>query len=47
MQKGTLEKEFQRQEHLAEEKDNLLQKKLGLIGNYVHDSVPMSNNEVT
>ena len=33
-------------EELGNEKDTLLQKKLKTIGNYVHDSVPMSNTEV-
>ena len=33
-------------EESAAEKDVLLQKKVKTIGNYVHDSVPVSNNEV-
>ena len=34
-------------EALGEHKDEVLQKKLKTIGNYVHDSVPVSNNEVS
>ena len=33
-------------EDLVAEKDALLQKKIKTIGNYVHDSVPVSNDEV-
>lgn len=33
-------------EESAAKKDALLQKKVKTIGNYVHDSVPISNNEV-
>lgn len=33
-------------EESAKEKDAMLQKKLKTVGNYVHDSVPISNNEV-
>ena len=42
----TLEKEKKVLEDSAAEKDALLQKKIKTIGNYVHDSVPISNNEV-
>lgn len=34
-------------EELATVKEIALQKKLRTIGNYVHDSVPVSNNEVS
>ena len=30
----------------ATEKEKLLKSKLRTVGNYVHDSVPVSNNEV-
>lgn len=43
----TLEKEKKVLEESAAEKDALLQKKVKTIGNYVHDSVPISNNEVS
>lgn len=33
-------------EESATEKEAALQKKIKTIGNYVHDSVPISNNEV-
>lgn len=33
-------------EESASEKEAALQKKIRTIGNYVHDSVPVSNNEV-
>lgn len=33
-------------EDSATEKDTLLQQKIKTVGNYVHDSVPVSNNEV-
>lgn len=42
-----LEKEKKVLEESAAEKDALLQKKVKTIGNYVHDSVPISNNEVS
>ena len=45
--KGDLEKEKKVMEESAKEKDAMLQKKLRTVGNYVHDSVPISNNEVT
>ena len=44
--KVALEKEKKVLEESAAEKDALLQKKVKTIGNYVHDSVPVSNNEV-
>ena len=31
---------------LAQEKEKLVDRKLKTIGNYVHDSVPVSDNEV-
>ena len=34
-------------EESAIEKDALLQKKIKTVGNYVHDSVPVSNNEAS
>ena len=34
-------------EESAAEKDSILQKKIKTIGNYVHDSVPISKNEVS
>lgn len=33
-------------EESAKEKDAMLQKKLKTVGNYVHDSVPISDDEV-
>ena len=33
-------------EESAKEKDAMLQRKLKTVGNYVHDSVPISDNEV-
>jgi seryl-tRNA synthetase len=41
-----LEKEHKSLEDSAQEKEVLLNKKLKTIGNYVHESVPVSNNEV-
>jgi seryl-tRNA synthetase len=43
--KANLEKEKKVLEDSATEKDALLQKKIKTIGNYVHDSVPVNNNE--
>ncbi|MCJ1383583.1 Cytosolic seryl-tRNA synthetase [Xylographa soralifera] len=43
--KATLEKEKKVLEDSAAEKDSILQRKIGTIGNYVHDSVPINNNE--
>ncbi|MCJ1285486.1 Cytosolic seryl-tRNA synthetase [Xylographa opegraphella] len=46
LQKKTrLEKEKKVLEDSAAEKDSILQRKIGTIGNYVHDSVPVDNNE--
>ena len=41
-----MEKEKKVLEDSAAEKDALLRRKIKSIGNYVHDSVPVSNNEV-
>jgi seryl-tRNA synthetase len=41
-----LEKEKKILIESAAEKDIALKKKIGTIGNIVHDSVPISNNEV-
>ena len=41
-----MEKEKKVLEESASEKEAALQKKIKTIGNYVHDSVPISNNEV-
>lgn len=45
-QKASFEKEKKALIELAAEKEVLLKKKLGTIGNIVHDSVPENNNEV-
>jgi seryl-tRNA synthetase len=45
-QKGELEKEVRRIEELALEKERKRDVKIKTIGNYVHDSVPISDNEV-
>lgn len=45
-QKTTLEKEKKRLEDLAIEKEKARDRKLKTIGNYVHESVPVSDNEV-
>ena len=45
-EKGDLEKEKKLLEDSAVEKEQLLTKKLKSVGNYVHDSVPISDNEV-
>lgn len=45
--KVKLEAEKKVLEDSAKEKDAMLQKKLKTVGNYVHDSVPISNNEVS
>jgi seryl-tRNA synthetase len=45
-QKVNLQKEKARQEEIAAEKFVNLQSKVKTIGNYVHDSVPVSDNEV-
>ena len=44
--KVALEREKKVLEESAAEKGALLQKNVKTIGNYVHDSVPISNNEV-
>ena len=41
-----MEKEKKTLEESAQEKEALLNKKLKTIGNYVHDSVPVSDDEV-
>lgn len=41
-----MEKEHKSLEDSAQEKEVLLNKKLKTIGNYVHESVPVSDNEV-
>jgi seryl-tRNA synthetase len=46
-QKADLEKEKKRLEEVAAEKEAALLKKVSTIGNYVHDTVPVSNNEVS
>jgi seryl-tRNA synthetase len=45
-QKAELEKEKKTLIESAAEKDIALKKKIGTIGNIVHDSVPISDNEV-
>lgn len=45
-QKTDLEKEKKSLIELAAEKELTLKKKIGTIGNIVHDSVPINNNEV-
>ena len=44
--KADLEREKKALEDLVAEKDAALRKKIKTIGNYVHDSVPVSNDEV-
>ena len=41
-----LEKEKKELEEKAKEMDTNLQKRLKTVGNYVHDDVPISDNEV-
>lgn len=41
-----MDAEQKKLEDLGNQKDLLLQKKLKTIGNYVDDSVPISNDEV-
>ncbi|KAI9772962.1 MAG: Cytosolic seryl-tRNA synthetase [Geoglossum simile] len=43
--KADLEKQKKALEDLVAQKDSLLRKKIKTIGNYVHDSVPVSNDE--
>lgn len=45
-QKVEMEKEKKTLIESAAEKDIALKKKIGTIGNIVHDSVPVSDNEV-
>ena len=45
-QKTTLEIEKKTKEDLATEKEKARDRKLKTIGNYVHPSVPVSDNEV-
>jgi seryl-tRNA synthetase len=45
-QKSDLEKEYKGLVDSAVEKDRLLQAKIKTVGNYVHDSVPVNDNEV-
>jgi seryl-tRNA synthetase len=45
--KAELEEERKAVSNAAIEKDLSLQKKLKTIGNIVHDSVPVENNEVS
>ena len=45
-EKVDLEKEKKVLEDSAAEKEEILTRKLKTIGNYVHDSVPVSNDEV-
>jgi seryl-tRNA synthetase len=45
-QKGELEKEKKALIESAAEKEVILKKKIGTIGNIVHDSVPVNNDEV-
>ena len=44
--KGDLELEKKNIEEVVLEKEAALQRKIKTIGNYVHDSVPISNTEV-
>lgn len=44
-QKGALENRKREAEELAVKKELQRDRKIGMIGNYVHDSVPVSNNE--
>jgi seryl-tRNA synthetase len=45
-EKDELDKEAKRVEALALEKEVVLNRKVNMVGNYVHDSVPVSNTEV-
>lgn len=45
-EKTNLEKEKKTKEDLATEKEKARDRKLKTIGNYVHSSVPVSDNEV-
>ena len=44
--KVELEREKKLLEDSASEKDAALQKKIKTMGNYIHESVPVSDNEV-
>lgn len=44
--KAELEREKKTLEESAQQKEAALDRKLKTIGNYVHDSVPISNTEV-
>ena len=44
--KKDLEEQKKKQEELAVEKEVALWKKAKTVGNYVHESVPVSDNEV-
>jgi seryl-tRNA synthetase len=46
-ERTNLEKEKKVLEESAAEKETILLRKVKTIGNYVHDSVPISNNEVS
>lgn len=46
-QKADLEKEKKQVEDEAVEKEKLRDRKVKLIGNYVHESVPLNDNEVS
>jgi seryl-tRNA synthetase len=45
-EKAGLESQRKEAEELAVQKETLRDRKIRTIGNYVHDSVPISNNEV-
>jgi seryl-tRNA synthetase len=45
-QKAGLEKRKKEAEELAVQKETERDRRIRIIGNYVHDSVPVSNNEV-
>lgn len=46
-QKASLEKRKKEAEELAAQKETQRDRKIRTIGNYVHESVPVSNNEVS
>lgn len=46
-QKAGLEKEKKAAEEIASQKENQRDRMIRTIGNYVHESVPVSNNEVS
>lgn len=45
--KAKLESRRKAAEEVALQKESLRDRKIRAIGNYVHDSVPVSNNEVS